>query len=425
MAFIQYHLSVYVFLVFLIVVDSFPTCKYVNEEETEVVCNENGDTSYALTQRLVSDNNKTISISLKGCKISSIDDGSFHNFLSLKYLDLSQNQITELKIGALDGANQLIYLNLSNNFLSEIRSGLFNQTINLNTLDLTGNKLKQLKQGAFDNLQKLGHLGLSNNNLQGKDLDPFLFNHNTHISYIDFSANEMNGSPDTLLSTMQALEFLNLERCLLNEVPTFVTRRNLITMKTLILSKNEISKLDNPTIFINLENLMKLNLAENILDQINADVFKPLKKLKVIVLRENKIKYLPENLFQNMKNLANIDLSHNLIESVPVNAFRGTSVKNLNLSNNRFTYLSDNFCLELRNSGAKLTKFYFNQNPWQCTCLMSLLNEVKKLEISYNSLYYDGKYPVCVTTKEIFCKRHDSFNSIYTELYDDIASAEN
>lgn len=425
MAYFRQYLIVYLAFAYFIIVETKPTCKYTNEQETEVTCNENGDTNYVLTQNLVSDNNKTITVSLKGCKISSIENGSFRNLFSLKYLDLSQNKITALQHGALDGANQLIYLNLSNNFLSEVQSDLFDQTPNLDVLDLTGNEILHLNRGAFASIKKLRHLGLSNNHLQGKNLDPFLFEYNDQLSYIDFSANDMNGSPSSLLRALRVLEFLNLERCLLKTVPVFATASNLLTMKYLILSKNEISKLDYDATFTNLRNLETLNLAENVLEQISEDVFKPLKKLKVLVLRGNKITHLPENLFQNMKSLANIDLSHNLIESVPVNAFRGTSVKNLNLSNNRFTYLSDNFCLELRNSGAKLTKFYFNQNPWQCSCLMSLLNEVKSLDISYNSLYYDGNYPVCVTTKDIFCKRNDSFNSLFTDLYDDIASAAN
>ncbi|XP_050357712.1 leucine-rich repeat-containing protein 15-like [Nymphalis io] len=424
MAYIQQHWSICILFAISVLVETMPTCKYINSQDTEVTCYENGDTNYVLKRGLVSDNNRTISLSLQGCRITGMDNDSFENLYSLKYLDLSQNQISTVKLGSLGSSKQLIYLNVSHNLLSELQPGSFDETPNLDVLDLEGNRIK-LNLGIFDRLIKLRHLDLSNNNLRGKDFDSSLFSRNTHISYLDLSVNDMNDAPITLLDAVQVLDFLNLERCLLKEVPMFSIRENLKTMKHLILSTNEINDLGNGTTFTNLINLEKLNIADNALEQLHGDVFKPMRKLKVIVLRGNRIKHLPDNLFTNMKTLANIDLSNNLIETVPVNAFRGTSVKNLNLSNNRFTYLIDNFALELRNSGAKLTKFYFNQNPWQCACLMDVVSEVKNLQISYNSLHYDGKYPICVTTKDVFCKRHDTFNAIYTELYDDIVSTAN
>lgn len=411
----------YLLLAMFLLVETNPTGRTINDRETNVVCSNSGESSdYVLKPGLVSDNNKTVEITLRGCKISDIDLQAFQNLSSLMYIDLSQNNISHFKLGVLDGARQVTHLNLSYNVITDFPLGLFDHQPNLEILDLKENRIEELKLGIFDPLKKLKHLDLSSNRLKGKFIDPYIFNRTRQINFLDFSRNDMSDAPNNLLHAFQVLEFLDLDRCLLTHVPEFLTSGNLKTLKHLILSTNYISSLENSTVFFNLIHLEVLDLADNAIEKISGDVFKPLNKLKVIILRRNRISHLPDTLFLNMKSVANIDLSHNMIETVPVNAFRGTSVKNLNLSDNRFTYLIDNFCLELRNSGAKLKKFYFNLNPWQCACLTSLLDEVKRLGIEYNSINYDGTHPICVTTNDVSCKRHDQFNSVYTDLYDDI-----
>ncbi|XP_045777730.1 leucine-rich repeat-containing protein 15-like [Maniola jurtina] len=409
--------SCHLLLFFLIFVKATPKCEITNQQtEHHVTCTPTDNSDYNLQRGLVSDNNDTIKLTLRACRISQVELEAFENLFALEYLDISQNKISELKLGVLDGMLQVNHLNLSHNLLTEF--SLFDQKPNLNTLDLSGNKIENLELAIFDPLVKLKWLDLSDNALKGKDINPYIFDQSTKINYISFARNNMNQSPENLLSALEDLRTLNLDRCLLTEIPAFATGRNLRTLRELIISTNQITKLDDATTFINLENLNTLNLAYNVIKSIDFNTFKSLKKLRVIVLRGNKLTNIPDTLFKDMKSVGNIDLSHNEITSISVNAFRGTSLKNLNLASNRITYLTDNFCLELRNSGAILTKFYFNQNPWQCACLRNILEEVKKYKISYNGVMYDGKHPICVTTSENSCKRHDTFNSVYTELYD-------
>ncbi|CAG9569217.1 unnamed protein product [Danaus chrysippus] len=296
-----------------------PRCKYKSDKKPELICR-SSEENYILKRGLVSDNNRTSSVTLRGCRVSGVEYEAFENMPSLKYIDLSQNSISELKLGVLDDIKTVTHLNLSYNALTTFPIGLFDQLPNLSTLDLTSNSLENIELVVFDTLQKLKYL----------------------------------------------------------------------------------------------------NLADNNISTIKGSVFKTLKRLKSIILRGNKLTSLPVELFQDMKNLANIDLSHNSISTINVNSFHGTSVKNLNLADNKLTYLTSNFCLELRNFAAKLTKFYFNQNPWQCACLRDIVDEVKRLGISYNSRPYDGRHPVCVTTEEFHCNRHDRFNRVYIDMYDDL-----
>lgn len=390
-------------------------CQTFNEKD--VVCKP-GTNDIILRRGLVSDNNKTTGITLKRCRITELDFEAFENDFFLQYIDLSENKISQLKLGVLDGNRQVTYLNLSYNMLSSFPLGIFDQKTNIQVLDLKGNKLKSLELGVFDPLTKLAHLDLSSNEFVGKNIDPYIFDHNRRIKFMDFSRNDMSESPELLLHAFQELDFLNLDRSSLTEVPAFATRPNLSTMKHLMLSTNQIRRLDNTRIFLNLDNLEILNLAENVIEEIAANVFTCcIKKLKMIVLRNNRIKTLPDGIFRNLNRLGNLDLSYNLIKYVPLNAIQGTALKNINLSYNKFTYLEANFCLELKNVGVTLSKFYVNDNPWQCACLNEILKEMKKYNVRYNSNKLNGVQPVCVTTKDFNCKRQSADNDFYANMY--------
>ncbi|XP_026323187.1 platelet glycoprotein V-like [Hyposmocoma kahamanoa] len=398
----------------LLAIEAQPTCTINNN--TDVMCIPK-DNHYVLEKGLVSHRNQTTRITLRRCRITDIDFESFDGLPSLTYIDLSVNNINTLRLGVLDEAEQVTHLNLSYNMLTEFPLGLFDKNVNLDVLDLQGNLINYLELGILDPLTKLRHLDLSNNALKGKNMSAYLFDQCTNIKYIDFSNNDMNGSPDNLLHAFQTLKSLNLNRCGLSEVPQFAIMSNLKTIKHLVLSSNGISRIDNPNTFVNLDNLEILNLAFNFMESIHENVFKSIRNLKTVMLMNNGLKQLPETLFQNMKKLVNINLSHNLIEYVPVNAFRGSGAKYLNLSDNRFSFLTYNFLLELRNSGTRIVKFNFNQNPWQCSCLIQILNEVKSMEVEYNYVKFNGKDKVCVAKDEFACKRQPNDNLYFNEVY--------
>lgn len=399
-------------------VGAVPTCK---QQKTDIICTA-GDSDYNLTRGLVSDNNRVTGITLRACRIINVDYESFEELPMLEYLDLSLNSIKTLQLGVLDTFQNLKLLNLSYNQLTGFPLGLFDQKPNLLVLDIRGNKIGELELGILDLMKKLEHLDVSYNALLGRSMNAFIFDQTPHIRVLDFSRNDMSGAPDNLLHNLGSLKFLNLDRCFLTEVPKFAISENLKLMNHLMLSTNKIKTIDDVTTFVHLVNLEIINLTGNIIESIAENIFLPLKKLKTVILRGNRLTQIPDRLFQHFPKLIIIDLSHNLIEFVPVNAFRGSPVKYLNLASNRFTYLTDNFCLELKNSGGKLNKFFFNQNPWQCACLRDIISEVKSYGIQYNSVKFDGKKPVCVTGNQFNCQRQPDANSNFAEMYYNLIS---
>ncbi|GBP27738.1 Leucine-rich repeat-containing protein 15 [Eumeta japonica] len=395
-----------------------PECAHVGRNSQDVVCSA-GSEDYVLRRGLVSDNNGTKTVTLRNCRITEVNYEAFHNLHSLTHIDISQNKLKRLRLGVLDGLSTVTNLNVSYNEIAAVPLGLFDKMPNLEVLDFRGNKLKTIKLGVFDPLRKLSYVDLSDNAIDSRNFSQYLFDKSKYVNRLDFSGNDMSDASDELLHSFQNLEILNLARCFFREIPKFATATQMVTLKHMILSNNQIKLMNDTTVFVNLANLEILDMNFNEITYMNEAVFKPLSKLKALTLRHNRISNLPQTIFQNFPKLNTLDLSHNEMVYIPVNAFRGSILRNLNLSDNRFTYLQNNFCLELRNSGAKLTKFYFNDNPWQCACLKELLDEVKKFNIEYNSAKYNGKVPVCVTNVQFVCKRQPDENEMFIELFND------
>ncbi|XP_022113052.2 carboxypeptidase N subunit 2 [Pieris rapae] len=404
-----------VILIIIGLVEAKPIC--TNTSFDQVSCVPGNYSQVVLRKGMVSENNFTKLLSLTSCRISDVDFEAFDGVPALLELDLSQNMISYLQLGVLDEFKQLTHLNLSFNYIRNFPLGLFDQKPNLISLDLGSNKLQALELGIFDPLTKLEYLDISWNSLIGSEISPYIFDINRRIKTLKLSGNNMNEAKENLLHSLTMLQVLALEDCKLDVFPPFALQRSMKKLLRLDLSLNKIRQISNDLSFENLTSLISLHLTSNVIEDIGENVFKPLKKIKVLVFRNNRIKDIPDTLFQNIP-VTFVDLANNIIEYIPVNAFRGTKLRNFNIASNRITYLQDNFCLELRNSGAVLTKFYFNDNPWQCACLRDVLNEVKKFGVTYNDKKYDGKHPVCVVPDDFVCHRHLQYNENVYKIFD-------
>lgn len=385
--------------------------------ENEVVCIA-GNEDFIIRKGSFAGATQATKITLRNCRIYDLEAAVFEDIFYLQYIDLSENILRSLQPGVFDGNIHVTHLNLSHNLITTLPTGLFNQKPNLKVLDLSGNKINSLPSDVFVALRKLDHLDLSNNDFVGKDLSPYLYSKTRKISMLDFSRNDMSDSPENLLNALQEFKYLNMDRCSLKDVPQFATRANLRSMTHLILSTNQITKIDQPRTFMDLVNLEVLNLAENLIENVAANVFIYLKNVKVIILRGNQLKILPDGFFRNLAKLGIVDLSHNMLEFVPLNAFRGTAIQDLNLSQNRFSFLDVYFCSQLRNAGIRISKLHIDDNPWQCACLNDVLKEMKSFGIEYNGDKYDGQHAVCVTTKVFSCNRELVDNNLFVDMYD-------
>ena len=103
-------------------------------------------------------------IELKENKIINVEDNIFqHMFPHLRYLDLSKNQIRQIKHKTFIALNLLEGLYLDSNQISYISNKAFDNLTNLIDLNLNNNQLKVLDFRWFSNLKSLIYLYLEHN----------------------------------------------------------------------------------------------------------------------------------------------------------------------------------------------------------------------------------------------------------------------
>ena len=134
------------------------------------------------------------SLGLGDNQLSSLPEDLFEYLISLKGLDLSDNQLSSMPDGLFNRSTNLTALVLSGNQLSSLPAKLFDRTSRLTLLDLSDNELSLLPAELFDHITDLTILSLNNNQLSS--LPRGLFNKVTF--WLDLSDNQLSSLPDGL-----------------------------------------------------------------------------------------------------------------------------------------------------------------------------------------------------------------------------------
>ncbi|EFN87957.1 Carboxypeptidase N subunit 2 [Harpegnathos saltator] len=270
-----------------------------------------------------------------------------------------------------DGLNSLLYLSLEKNNLKFIPEFCFYGTPNLRSLSLAGNELLTLKSVDLAGLLMLEHLDLRQNNLTflselsfppfpalltadftDNPIDsvfPSTFEiMNTTIKlYLGGIVSRLKLQKNSLLGLRRAeilhlynLEILVLERFILNGLPAL----------THLKMRGSVTSIDFDA-FVDLTNLLDLDLSQCSIQRISMDAFYGLEKVRRINLSDNNLKFIPPGLFavQQQKELREIILTKNKLTSLPFDFFRN---------------------LRLPNKQMQVQNIRLDGNPWDCTCMM-------------------------------------------------------
>lgn len=193
---------------------------------------------------------------------------------TLRYLDLSNNEIEYLDSNIFRGTQYLLNLCLRHNLLTVLSDNTFSSLGRLRRLDLSSNPIKANFKELFHNLLNLRHLELANLSLKSVPFIPL-----PNLTSINLSSNYINSIKDMDLKRLMNLRQLDLSH---NRLASLVPKMwfHLTTLNKLDISFNPIIRI-TPNSFKGLVNLSHLNLnGLKYLDIIDQHSFRPLVSLR-------------------------------------------------------------------------------------------------------------------------------------------------
>ncbi|KAK6631872.1 hypothetical protein RUM43_013938 [Polyplax serrata] len=272
---------------------------------------------------------------LQNNKLTELSSGIFHRLEQLLVLDLSGNKLTSNHIddGTFLGLIRLIVLNLSHNSLSRIGAKTFKDLFFLQILDLRNNSLQHVEENAFLPLYNLHTLNLAENRLH--NIDSHLFNGLYVLSKLTLSRNKIVSIDQQAFRNCSDLKELDLSSNSLAEVPEAL--RELSFLKTLDLGENKISGFRNGS-FKGLSQLTGLRLVDNDIGNLTKGMFWDLPSLEVLNLAKNKVQQIERGTFDFNNQLQAIRLDANFL--VDINGVFASlqSLLWLNLSENHLVW---------------------------------------------------------------------------------------
>ncbi|XP_076808319.1 uncharacterized protein LOC143451562 [Clavelina lepadiformis] len=139
--------------------------------------------------------------------------------------------------------------------------------------------------------------------------------------------------------------------------------------KRLLLDNNTLSRISHNA-FVNLSNLVELQLSTNKLISLDGFLSSNLVLLQLFNVCSNALTNVSQNALDQLTGLINLDLSHNKISKIHRHAFNKLlKLKVLNLQGNSLTTISLNWFPSSQFPDS-LSSFKLNHNPWTCNCEM-------------------------------------------------------
>ncbi|GLV41265.1 Leucine-rich repeat-containing G protein-coupled receptor 4 [Carabus blaptoides fortunei] len=240
----------------------------------------------------------------------------------------------EIESGAFDGLTNLYELHLDDNNLHIIPSRAF-ANLPIEVIYVYFCQVKEIRPKAFDRLSKLRYAYFYGNFITQIEQGVFT---NTNISHLIMRKNGIKTVEDNAFADMENLVHLSLEE---NHMTSF-----------------------EPQLAIGpAPKMTHLYINRNKLSKVRRNMFTGMPNLQVILLNINRIERFGNQAFVDLRNLGLLDISNNVLEEIETNVFHVAGMKHLQLlfvHDNKLSFLSSETGLSARNTkcmvGDSMTK---------------------------------------------------------------------
>ncbi|KAM9771564.1 leucine-rich repeats and immunoglobulin-like domains protein 3 [Syngnathus typhle] len=289
--------------------------------------------------------------------------------LPLKNLFLNNNRISSLETGCFGNlSNSLQVLRLNRNRLSSIPAKIF-QLPNLQHLELSRNRVRRVEGLTFHGLQALRSLKMQRNGLTRLMDGAFWGLGNMEVLQLDY--NNLTEVSKGWLYGLLTLQQLHLGHNAISRIRAdaweFCQK-----LSELNLSSNHLSRLEESS-FVGLSLLDELHIGNNRVSFIADGAFRGLSSLQTLDLQNNEISWTIEDMngpFSALDNLKRIFLQGNQIRSVTKKSFSGLdALQHLDLSNNAIMSIQANAFSQMKN----LQELRLNTSSLLCDCQLKWL----------------------------------------------------
>ena len=325
---------------------------------------------------------------------------SLEDFINIETLDIRRNNISSLCVR---GMSNLKALYAGENNIVALNGTAFGELPNLSSIQLNRNNLKRFDEGTFDGLKKVRSLSMRDNlftnvvlaNLT-KELPKL-----TSLWLLILSGNILE---NITLTNLSKLQYLYLDK---GNISIFQLK-GLDNLKKLDLKENRITKL-NAEMFEDIHKLQHLDISRNFIYSIEEKTFDQIKDLHTLNLHGNELKSISQSVIGNLTSLQYLQLQNNQLSRIADETFRRlTSLKSLHLSDNRIRYLSS----EVFKGLDQLHTLYLSYNQLTAEDLMN--NKTFQFLGSLASLFLSGNR-ITKIDNSTFCPILKNLGSIHLE----------
>lgn len=247
-------------------------------------------------------------IIIKHCWLANLPNAIFLRFYNTTYLEITDSKLSKIQDYALNGLNNLQTLNLSKNNLTEIKSWTNVDLLQLHTIDGRRNHIATINSNSLKSYPNLLKLNLAVNNIV--DIEDGAFKWTPLIKTINLGKNFLTHINDVTFNGLAKLQHLSLHHNKIIQIETFSFATN-THLKSLRLDGNQLNVFDG-ILIDSLSRLIHLNLSHNMLNHLNGKTFH-----KNIELKQ-------------------LDLSYNYFINFDVNSFNGLQMLEVSIYRYKF-----------------------------------------------------------------------------------------